>query len=418
MLQGRSVSRRRLLRLGPDFDRLLAANATSNLGDGVRLAAGPLLVASVTTDPVLVGAAVFVQQLPWLLASLPAGAWVDRLDRRRVVLGVDLARTVLATSLAAAVATGAVTVTLLYAVLFVIGLAEVVADSASSALVPAVVADEHLPRANARLSAAFTVGNQFTGPPLGAWLFTAGAAWPFGLEAATFAAAALLLARIRHSPPPGTTAPRTRGWLRRDVAEGVAWLWRTPPVRLLALVLAVMNVTFSAAFATWVLYAHQRLGVSGAGFGVLLTASAAGALAGAGASGWLTDRFGSALLLRAGLVIETCVLAVLAATTNAWVAGAVMVAFGAHAAVWGVVASTVRQRLVPDRLRGRVGSAYFLLVMGGSALGALIGGFLARGLGLAGPFWVAAAGDTVLLLLVSRRLSAATLDQPGAAVTS
>lgn len=401
-------------RLGPDFARLLCANVASNLGDGVRLAAGPLLVVSVTEDPVLVGGAVFVQQLPWLLISLPVGAWVDRLDRRRVVLVVDVARTVVVGLFAAAVATGTVSLPLLYAVLFLVGLAEVIADNASSALVPAVVADEQLPRANARLGAAFVVGNQLAGPPLGAWLFVAGAAWPFGLEAVTFAVAALLLAGIRRSPAPEAGEPRDRGWLRRDVGEGLTWLWQQDAVRLLAVVLAVMNVTFSAAFAVWVLYARQRLGVSEAGFGLLLTASAVGGLTGAALAGRLTDRFGAATLLRAGLLTEIGVLLVLALTRDAWVAGAVMVAFGAHAAVWGAVATTVRQRLVPDRLRGRVGSVYFLLVMGGSALGALAGGFLARPLGLAGPFWVAAAGDVVLLLLVWHRLTPARLDPPRA----
>jgi predicted MFS family arabinose efflux permease len=240
-----------------------------------------------------------------------------------------------------------------------------------------VVTDAQLPRANARLSAAFTVGNQLAGPPLGALLFAVGAAWPFGAEAATFVLAGLLV-RSLPAPPLHSATTRTRGWLRRDIAEGVRWLWSNPPVRLLAAVLAVMNVTFAAAFATWVLYAHQRLGLSARGFGVLLTASAVGALAGAAFVGRLTDRFGSAALLRAGLTIETVVHLVLALTRSPWVAGSAMVAFGAHATVWGVVSATVRQRLVPDRLRGRVGSVYYLLVMGGSALGALAGGVLGR----------------------------------------
>jgi MFS family permease len=407
----------RRYRLGPDFARLLAASATTNLGDGVRLAAGPLLVASLTEDPLRVAAAVLVQQLPWLLFSLPAGAWIDRLDRRRVVMAVGLARAVLAALLAAAIATDALGLVWLYAVLFAVGIAEVVADNATSALVPALVADEHLPRANARLTAAFMVGNQFAGPPLGAWLFVAGAAWPFGAEAVAFAAAALLVAGMRRRPAPELPAARTRGWPRRDITEGLRWLWGQDAVRLLAVVLAVMNVTFFIAFAVWVLYARQRLGVSETGFGVLLTATAAGGLAGASLVGRLTDRFAPAALLRAGLVIETGVLAVLAATSSPWVAGAAMVAFGAHATLWGVVATTVRQRLVPDRLRGRVGSVYLLLVMGGAALGAPIGGVLARELGLAGPFWVAAAADVILLAAVWSRITQARLEHPAALET-
>jgi len=398
--------------LGSDFNRLLSATVTSNLGDGLRVAAGPLLVASVTTNPVLVAAAAFVQQLPWVLASLPVGAWIDRLDRRTVAMGVDIGRAAVAGILTTVIAFGVARLPLLYAVLFIVGLAEVIADSASAALVPSVVTNKHLARANARLGAAFVVGNQFAGPPLGAWLFVVGAAWPFGAEAAAFAIAAFILAGIGRRPAPVVVERRDRSWLYRDVREGLAWTWHEDAVRLLAVVLCVMNVTFTAAFAVWVLYARQRLGVTGAGFGLLLTASAVGGLAGAALGGRLMEQFGAATLLRAGLVVETIVHVVLAVTRNAWVAGVVMVAFGVHAAVWGMVAATVRQRLVPDRLRGRVGSVYSLLVMGGSAVGAVASGFLARTLGLAGPFWVAAAVDTALLLAVWRRLVPARLERP------
>ncbi len=400
------------LRLGPDFTRLLSATISSNLGDGIRLTAGPLLVASLTQDPVLVAMAVFAQQLPWLLIALPAGAYLDRLDRCRVVTAVNLARAALVGAFTVLLATGTLSLPLLYLVLFLVGVAEVVADNASSALVPTVVADEHLPRAYARLGAAFVVSNQLVGPPLGAWLFTAGAAWAFGLEAAAFVLAAVLLTGIRRRTAPEPEAPLERTSLHQDIREGVVWLWRQHTVRLLAVVLAVMNVTFSAAFSVWVLLAQQRLGVTEVGFGLLLTASAVGGLTGAALAGRLNDRFGPGTLLRVGLLTETAVLLALAMTTQAWVAGIVMVAFGAHTAVWGAVATTVRQRLVPDRLRARVGSVYFLLVMGGSAVGALVGGFLARWLGLTGPFWIAAAVDGVLLLTVWRSFTSSRLTPP------
>lgn len=149
----------------------------------------------------------------------------------------------------------------------------------------------------------------------------------------------------------------------------------SPTIRLLALVLAVMNVTFMAAFAVWVLYAQQRLGLSEQGFGILLTASALGGLVGSVVTGRLTDRFGPAALLRTGLLTETAVHVVLAVTRDPWVAGATMVAFGMHAAVWGAVVATIRQRLVPAHLLGRVTSVYQLLTMGGASMGALAGGW-------------------------------------------
>lgn len=396
--------------LGSNFLRLLSASAVSNASDGIRLAAGPLLVAARTNDPVLVGGAVFVQQVPWLLLSLPAGAFVDRLDRRRLVLAVNLLRALVAATLALAVAAGTAGIPLIYAVLFAVGVAEVRADNASSALVPAVVAPQQLARANARVTMTFFVGNQFLGLPLGAWLFVVGAALPFAVEAVGFVLAALLLAGLQHRAAPPPAEPRDRGWLRRDVSQGVRWVWRSPGVRLLGVVLGVMNVTFMAAFAVWVLYARQRLGLSERGFGLLLTAAGVGGLAGAGLTGWLTDRFGAVTLLRAGLLVETGVLVVLARTSSPWVAGVTMVLFGAHAAVWGVVLVTVRQRLVPPQLLGRVNSVYFLLTMGGAALGSLGGGFLARGLGLAAPFWIAAAVNVLLIVLVWRRFTPAVLE--------
>lgn len=400
----------RRVRLGPGFAQLLAASVTTNLGDGVRLAAGPLLIASITSDPALVAGAVFVQQLPWLLVSLPAGAYVDRLDRRRLVVSIAVIRALLAAGLCGAVAAGVASIALVYLAFFAVGVAEVVTDNATAALLPELMQPHQLPRANARLSVASLVGNQFTGPALGAWLFVVGAAIPFAAEAAGFAIAAALLATL----PTGKADPRVaerrpRGWLAKDINDGVHWLRRDQAVRLLALVLAAMNVTFMAAFATWVLYARQRLGVSGAGFGLLLTASAVGGLIGAAVTGRLTDRFGPAALLRAGLLIETSVHISLALTRSPWVAGATMVFFGAHAAIWGVVAVTLRQRLVPLRLLGRINSVYFLLTMGGSAVGALAGGFLARALGLAGPFWLAAIANAVLIAAVWRRINSAVL---------
>src|SRR5690349_1190924 len=186
-----------LPRLGADFSKLWTASAVANLGDGVTMAAGPLLVASITTDPAAVAGAVFAQQLPWLLFALLSGAWADRLDRRRLVVTVNLVRAAALTTLVAAVAADLATVPLIYAVLFVLGTGETLADTAASAFVPALVPAERLPTANAWLGATFTVLNQFAAKPLGAWLFVVAAAAPFGLNALSFAVSAALVAGIR-----------------------------------------------------------------------------------------------------------------------------------------------------------------------------------------------------------------------------
>ncbi len=327
-------------------------------------------------------------------------------------MAVVASRALTGASLAAALAVGVVSVPLVYTALFLVGLAEVVTDTAAGALLPEVVSPDELPRANGRLTAAAFVGNQFAGPPLGALLFAAGNALPFAVEAAGFVLAALLLAGMRTQLASTTPSePRAPGWLRRDIREGVRWLANDAVVRLLAVVLSAMNVTFMLAFSVWVLYAQERLGVSPIGFGLLMTASAVGGLAGGLLTGRLTDRFGPSALLRCGLIVETSVHVVLAVTRSPWVAGVTMAVFGFHASVWGVVAVSLRQRLVPAPLRGRVSSVYALITMAGGVLGALTGGFLARAVGLTGPFFTAAAGNLVLILVVWRRLAPDRLDR-------
>ncbi|TQM14147.1 MFS transporter [Pseudonocardia kunmingensis] len=394
--------------LGSAFGRLWAAAAVSNVGDGVALAAGPLLLASLTSDPALVAGAMFVQQLPWLLFALPAGVYVDRLDRRRVIVLVNLVRAAVIGGLAVAVATGSATVALVYGALFVVGAMETLADNASTALLPAVVPAAQLPRANARLMGVQLVGNHLVAPPLGAALFVLAAAWPFGLNAVTFLVAALLLATLRGRFRPVSDQPHRP--VRQDIATGMRALLGHPVLRMLAVCLCLMNVTLVGAFAILVLYARERLGLDEIGFGLLLAASAVGGIAGTLAAARLQERFGTALLLRAGLVIETCTHLSLALARVPWVAVATMVVFGAHASLWGILSVSWRQRVVPDALRGRVNSGYFLFSVGGAALGALGGGLVARGMGITAPFWIAFAGMVVLTALAWRRFTPALLD--------
>jgi MFS family permease len=394
--------------LGTDFRKLWTASAVSNIGDGVTMVAGPLLVADLTGDPALVAGAAFAQQLPWLLFALVSGAYVDRLDRRRILVAVNAGRCAVLGGLAVAVATGTVSVPLIYAAFFLLGVGETLADSAYQAMLPSLVPDEQLERANARLMATFVVGNQLAAKPLGAYLFVVGAAVPFGFDAMTFLLAALFLAAIRWRPAPAPPAAR-RTRLRTEIAEGVRALWHSPPLRLLAVCLSVMNVLFCAAFAAFVLYAERRLGLAPVGYGVLLSVWAVGGLLGTAVAGRLTDRYGPATLLRAGLLVEVATQLTLAATTSPYVAAPVLVVFGVHTMVWGTVVVSLRQRLVPDRLRGRVGSVYSLLDLGGAAVGTLLGGLLAGVTSLTVPFWVAASGMVVLTVAVWDRFADAGL---------
>ncbi|TWP51640.1 MFS transporter [Lentzea tibetensis] len=396
-------------RLGRDFTRLWWANAISNTGDGLILAAGPLLLASLTNDPTLVAGAVFVQRLPWLLFGLVSGALVDRLDRRLLVVVVNVLRGLVVAALTVAIATGTASIPVVYAALFVLGLGETFADNAAGTMVPSVVEPDQLPRAMARLQYVQVIGNGLVAPPIGAALFVVAAALPYGIDAASFVLAALLISFVRVERPRATETSRRR--LRTEIAEGLRWLWAHHVVRLLALSLCLMNITLMGALSIYVLYAEQRLGVTGTGYGLLLTAMALGGIPGTVLAPRLIERFGPAVLLRIGLVIETGTHLSLALTRSPWVAGATMALFGVHAAVFTVITASLRHRAVPDELRGRVGSAFMLLVIGGVSLGALFGGFVARLFGIVAPFWAAFAVMTLLTIGAWRRFGSIPHDR-------
>ncbi|PPK67548.1 MFS transporter [Actinokineospora auranticolor] len=396
-------------RPGPDFTRLWWSSAATNLADGVVIAAGPLLVASLTRDPVAIGAAAFAQNLPWLLFSLVSGALVDRWDRRRVLVAVNAFRAALIGVLVAAIAVDALTVWLVYAVFFLLGTAETLVDTAASALVPDIVAVAALPTANARQQAVGIVGNMLVAPPMGAALFAVAVALPFWVDAGLFLVGAVVAGTLRHRPPPRPRAAGTR--IRAEIAEGVRWAWSHRLLRAMAVSLCLMNVLLMATLAILVLYAEQRLGLDEVGFGLLFAATAAGGLIGSAVAPWLRRRFGDSPLVRVGLVIETATHFLLATTTDPWVAGAVILVFGVHGSVFGVVLTSARQRAVPEALRGRVGSVYMLLIIGGAGIGSLVGGFIARGYGITAPFWVAGVAMVVLTAAVWRVFRPAVFDE-------
>lgn len=387
--------------MGRSFRWLVTSSWTSNLGDGIGLAAGPLLIASQTRDPLLVALAALLQRLPWLLFGLWAGVLADRLERRRLVMGVDLGRAGVLALLSATILTGAVGVVVVLVAMLLIGTAEVFADTASQTLLPMVVDREDLAVGNARLMAGLLTTNQLVGPALGAALFTAGMATPFVTWALLVAIGALLVTRVR---APAIERPGSRSHVRRDIHEGLAWAWRHSAVRTLTLTIVTFNVTWGAAWSVLVLYAKQRLGLGAVGFGLLNTILAVGGLAGIASHGWLTRHVSLANVMRGVLLVETLTHLGLALTTTAWVAGAIMFVFGAEAFIWGTTSQTVRMRAVPAPLQGRVGSLYMIGVYGGLLVGQALGGAIARVWGVTGPFWFAFTGSAVMLALIWREL--------------
>ncbi|WP_258524525.1 MFS transporter [Microbacterium sp. SMR1] len=393
-------------RLGRDFRWLFASSLTSNIGDGIALAAAPLLIASMTDSPILVASGAVMQFLPWLLFGLHAGAIADRVDRRVLIMVANGIRALVLVGLCVFLVTGLASIWMVLIVAFLYGIAEVFVDTTSSTLLPMMVRKSDLGIGNARLQAGFLVANQLGGPPLGAFLFAVGSFWPFAVQGLCVALAIVLISRItatkRIDPADG---PRERSPVHTDILSGIRWLWRNPPVRTLVIIILTFNVTWAAPWGVLVLYATDYLRMGPVGYGALTTASAIGGLAATLLFGRLERRFSFAALMRVCLTAEVLMHLAFALTTSGAVAFVIMIAFGAYAFVWATISTTVRQRLVPHELQGRIASVNMVGVFGGLVIGQALGGVIAQVWGPTGPWWFAFVGAALTLLLVWRPIT-------------
>lgn len=368
------------------YRRLWSATALSNLGDGIRQAALPLLVVTMTSDPLLVAGVTVAGQLPWLLFGLVAGAVVDRVDRRRLVAGVDLVRVALLVALVVAVAggfaTGATGVVLVYLVAFGCGTGETLRDSAAATLLPPLVDDADLEKANGRLLTAEIAGNELVGPPLGGYLFGVALVLPFAVNGGTLAIAAALVLSLPHLFAPVRTA---RGPVRAEAAEGLRWLGRHRDLRALVGLTGVFALTDSAWFAVLVLYVSEVLALPAYAYGLLLGVGAVGGLAGGALAARIVRATGPGWALSGALTAAAAGQALVGFTGSVVVAATGLLVGSFAFGVWNVVGVTRRQRLTPPELLGRVMATSRTVTMIASLAGALVGGLVATAAGVRAP---------------------------------
>ncbi|GAA1900539.1 MFS transporter [Streptomyces sodiiphilus] len=398
-------------RLGGAYWRLWISSALSNLADGVFKIALPLIAIGFTRSPVLVAGVTFALTVPWLLFALPAGALADRLDRRKVMLAANTVRAVLLAALAATVALDLASIWALYAVAFCVGVAETLYDTTAQSILPRLVSRDQLSRANGRLYAAELTANQFVGPPLGGLLVAAGAVAAFSAPVALWAVAVGALLMVRGTYRVGRERPTT---VRADIAEGLRFLWRHRLLRTMAVMVGGFNFATNAAWAVLVLFAvgpASPVGLSEQGFGLLLVTVAAGSLLGS----FLAERVERLLGRARALALSVCTGALMlgapAATADPFLLGAAFFTGGVGIVVWNVITVSLRQRVTPDRLLGRVNSGYRLLAWGTMPLGAAAGGLLAQLAGLRAVFAASALLTLALLavmpLVTDRAMAAA-----------
>lgn len=386
----------------------------TNTADGIFQTAIPLVTLGITRDPTAFATVTLAMRLPWLLFALPAGALADRLDRRRTMVLINLGRALVIGTLALLVAGGSQALWLLCVVAFTLGTAETMHDTAAQSVVPNLVGTTELPRANSRLYSVELIMNRFVGPPLGGLLVAATAVGALSATAAAYALAVLALLMIRGKYRPVRTGPPTR--LRRDIAEGVRFLYRHRPLRTLALLSGIANLTSIAVFSVFPLYAVRpgALGLSEVGFGLLLTAEAGGALLGSLVATRLITTLGNKWALLLVWSVFAVALAVRPVGDSVPVVVVSLVAEGAAFAVWNVITLSLRQRIVPDELLGRVNAGYRLMAWGAMPVGALLGGLAGGFFGVTVVFAIGAVviGAAIpLLLLGLNKLTANTGSQ-------
>ncbi|MEU6705576.1 MFS transporter [Streptomyces wuyuanensis] len=390
---------------------LLVFTAITNLADGVTKIALPLLATQVSGSPAQVAAVSLTLSLPWLLVALHVGVLVDRVDRRRLLWGANGLRLLALGALIQVALADGITIPVLCAVGAVLGVAEVIALTAASALIPALTPPEGRERANTWIAGAETVCNEFCGPFVGGLLLAAGTGVALGVTWVSYLAASfvllLLVGRFRVARQARRTAPPES--VNKQIAGGLRYLWRHVLLRTMALTLTVLCACWGAWLALMPLFATDVMELSSREYGAVLSALGIGGLVGALSVTWLNRLFGRRWVMFADLVGTFAMMAVPALTTSLWAVTAAAFAGGMGGTLWTVNSRTIGQRLVPDAMLGRYNAVSRLFSWGAMPVGAGLMGLLAEWFGLRLAFMVFAVSVAVTVLPFLRVLTRSTL---------
>ncbi|MGA8679151.1 MAG: MFS transporter [Acidimicrobiales bacterium] len=392
-------------RLGRKYWYLWGTFAAASSGDGFAYGAVPLLAVVVAEQAhlslrlagLVVSSVVAADKLPWLLAALPAGVLSDRFERGRLMAIVNIARGVLLASMALLVGLGKMDLALL--VLFVLanGTARTLYYSASQAAIPELVPPGTLATANGVLNGTEAAAEHLAGPIIGAFAFAAKQALPFIADASAIGASGLALLGLR-TPRPDPAVARGSTW------DGVRLLFGDRRQRVLLTLIAALSGLQGLVAGVLVLLARHLWGVEPRFYGVFLAAGAVGNVPGALLADRIVTRIGSAATLLSAALVSGLSYLVMAMTHSPILAGSAFALVGFAVAAGSVVAISLRQRLTPNEVMGRVGSAWRGIVWGAAPVGALCAGGLAVLGGLRLPLVLAGAAQCVVALVLARPL--------------
>lgn len=379
------IKRPRPLWLNRDFMLLWSGQTVSMLGGGISQIAFPLLVLALTGSPAQAGFAGAFRTLPFLLLGLPAGALVDRWDRKRVMIFCDIGRGLNMASIPIVLALGHLTVLQLYLTALIEGVLFVFFNIAEAASLPRVVTPQQLPGATAQYEATFSISS-LLGPPLGGAFFGIGRAFPFLADAISYSASVISLCFIKATfQEERTEAP---GKLRDEIKEGLAWLWRQPLIRMLALLTGGSNLLFAGS-ALIVIVLAQRLGATPAIIGIIFAIEGLGGVIGSLLSSPLQKRLSFGMVVIGTFWISALLWPFYAIAPNVFLLGAISAVLFFVGPIYNVVQYSYRLSLIPDELQGRVNSVFRLMALGADPLGLALTGILLQ--------WFTAVPTVVIL---------------------
>jgi MFS family permease len=431
-------------KLGASYWKLWSATGISNLGDGVAAVAYPWLASAVTRSPFLIALSVVVSRLPWLVFTLFAGVLTDRFNRKRIVVTMNIFNGILTLVVGAFVylereslpslnelasITNLETNYTLYSVIlitaFLFGLAEVLRDNTAQTMMPAVVEDKHLEKANGRMWSAESLTNSFIGPPLGSLIISVAIFLPFFIDAATFFIAAAILATLK--PTVKSFKPENKSGpinFRAEIKEGFSWLWRHELLRPMAIILGLVNGIAALSGAMFILFAQEVLETTVFIFAILGTAAAVGGILGGLLGPKVSEKIGRGHSLALALFTMP-LMALLIGFSSLWYLVWIFIAIETFTAVlWNVVTVSLRQSLIPSHLLGRVNSVYRFFAWGTIPIGTLLGGTLVsvlqtglgREMAFRSVYFTASALGFVLFLYAIRVLTEGKIEQARASV--
>lgn len=362
-----------------DFWKFWSGETISSFGSSITMFALPLLVFDLTGSAVSLGVTFAMFGLPHLFFGLLIGAWVDRVDRKRLMIVVDLLSAAVVAALPLASAAGVLSIWWIYASAFALATLGIFFEAAQFAAIPSLVSRDQLVTANGRIQASFSAARVIGPLAAGAMLAFIPIDSLLYIDAATFAVSALALSLIAR--PFNVAGERARATLHDDVMEGLRYVLRHPVLRNISAMMALVNFVGVTVFAQLVLFAKQRFGVSDAELGLLFAANGAGVVLMSLAAGPLRSRWSFGNVALGALMLSGLATVALAFAPSYPLAVAMSAVSSGLGILFNINTGSLRQAIVPNHLLGRIITIAMVLAFSASPLGATLGGLVIERLG-------------------------------------